>query len=171
MTATIPSPVVVRDASPADAGAIARVEVRAWQAAYQRSLGQEFLNELSAPLRQGAWETALATGDAVVLVEEAGEGVIGVVAVHVEEQVAVIDAVYVDPAHWHQGHGRGLLDAAFARVEDRPWDIAQAWLFLHNAIGRAFLAVLGFRMDGAKRKHATGADEVRLARQRVVPPR
>ena len=163
---------MVRDATPDDAGTIALVEVRAWQGAYQRALGLEFLRELSGAMRQSAWETAIATPGATTLVAEADGGVVGVVTVHVEGQAARIDAIYVDPVHQQRGHGRALLEAAFARVADQPWEVAQAWLFLHNAMGRAFFAVMGFRMDGEKRSHEpTGADEVRLARPRQLPAR
>ena len=158
---------MVRQATAADAEAIAHVEIRAWQAAYGRALGAQFLNDLSEKLRQTAWEATLAAEGTTTLVAEDAGGVVGVAAVRTAGDAAEIDAVYVDPAHWRQGHGRALLSAAFQRVDAEPWQTARAWVFLHNAMGRAFFATLGFRMDGEKRHHdGTGADEVRLARTR-----
>jgi hypothetical protein len=50
---------VVRPATPADAGGIATVQVRAWRAAYQRILSDAFLRSLSIPARTTRWDTVL----------------------------------------------------------------------------------------------------------------
>ena len=154
---------MLRQATVSDADAIALVEVRAWQAAYQRALGVEFLNELSVPLRATAWTSSLAAADAITVVAEHEGDVIGVCSVTVQGPVAEIASTCVDPLHWHRGNGRLLLEGGWERIGERTWEEAHAWLFLHNAMGRAFLARFGFRMDGTKRVHAaSGAEEVRL---------
>lgn len=156
---------MLREATEADADAIALVEVRAWQAAYQRALGVEFLNELSVGLRASAWAAAL---DGAVVAEQEGH-VVGVARAVVSGATAEIAAVYVDPLHWQRGIGRELLEDGFARIASEPWAQAHAWLFLHNAMGRAFFARFGFRMDGAKRDHeASGSQEVRMRLERAT---
>ncbi len=154
---------MLRDGTQADAEAIALIEVRAWQAAYQRALGPQFLNELSVPLRAAAWASALADADTTTLVAERDGDVIGVCAVSTAGPIAEIAGTYVDPLHWQAGVGRPLLEAGFERIVGQPWQEAHAWLFLHNAMGRAFFARFGFRMDGTKRVHdGSGAEEVRM---------
>lgn len=152
-----------RDAAPADAEAIARVEVRAWQAAYQRSVGPRYLAELSVGLRASAWEGRL---DGARVVEHEG-AVVGVCAVAVVEPVLEVRGLYVDPACWQRGFGRELLGDAIGRSAGAAWEHAEAWLFLHNAIGRSAFARLGFRLSGDKRQDpATHADEVLLRKPR-----
>lgn len=162
---------VIRDPTPADADAIALVEVRAWQAAYQRSLGAQFLNDLSVPLRATAWATTIAATDRTTLVAEEAGSVIGVCSVTAPRAIAEVLAAYVDPLHWQAGVGRPLLESAFGRIADQPWEEVHAWLFLHNAMGRAFFARFGFRMDGTTRVHkASGAQEVRMRVKRTSVP-
>jgi N-acetylglutamate synthase-like GNAT family acetyltransferase len=155
---------MVREATEGDANAIAVVEVRAWQGAYQRALGPEFLNELSVPLRAAAWESTIPAGFATTTVAEHEGAIIGVCSVSAGGPVAEVLAVYVDPLQWQRGVGRALLEDGFDRIGERPWEAVHAWVFLHNAMGRAFLARFGFRMDKTRRTHElSGAEEVRMA--------
>jgi GNAT superfamily N-acetyltransferase len=165
---------VVRDATADDAQGIATVHVRAWQAAYQGFVSAQLLDDLSVAHREDFWRAALSGADgalAFALVEEAEDGgIAGFCAVSLPardddagERTAEIAATYVDPAHWHSGIGRALVEAAVAKFEPGAWDAATLWVFKRNAQARAFYARFGFRLDGATGVHTgTGAARVRM---------
>ena len=72
---------VVRPATPADAGGIATVQVRAWRAAYQRILSDTFLRSLSIPARTTRWDTVLREAVSQTYVAELSSEVIGWITV------------------------------------------------------------------------------------------
>jgi GNAT superfamily N-acetyltransferase len=164
---------VVRAATADDVLGIATVHVRAWQAAYQGFVSAQLLDDLSIAHREDAWRTAVAGEGplAFTLVAEAPEGgIAGFCAVALPardedagERTAELAATYVDPARWHSGIGRELVEAAVANFEPGAWDAATLWVFKRNAQARAFYARFGFRLDGATGVHqGTGAARVRM---------
>jgi RimJ/RimL family protein N-acetyltransferase len=161
--------VAVRAAVPEDAEAIATVEVRAWQAAYQRSVGPRYLGELSTALRADVWREWI-TGPGPLIhctVAEVDGAVAGACALAPAGDTLQLQALYVDPARWRSGIGGALFGDGLARHAAEPWNQVDAWLFLHNAVGRSAFARLGFRLEGSRRQHAeTHADEVLLRKLR-----
>lgn len=163
---------MVRDATSGDARAIATIHVRAWQAAYQGFVSAQLLDDLSVTHREDIWSAALGDGPlAFTLVADSGVGAIaGFCAVALPardddatDQTAEIAATYVDPAHWHNGVGRELVESAIAKLEPGAYDTATLWVFKRNAQARAFYARFGFRLDGATGTHqGTGAARVRM---------
>src|SRR5262249_59084004 len=68
----------IRAATPADACAIARVHVQAWQETYRGLVPDAMLDALSVKRNTGMWETIIGQGEPTITqVLEAGAGMIG----------------------------------------------------------------------------------------------
>nr|WP_228047558.1 GNAT family N-acetyltransferase [Saccharopolyspora sp. HNM0983] len=157
------------DAAPADARAVARLHVRAWQVAYRGLLPDEHLDSLSVEQRaaryrfgSGPLTTALAreSGDLLGFVtfgpagDEAGAG--------------QVHALYVDPAAWRRGTGAALLEHAQNRLRAAGFGAAMLWVLAANDRARSFYARHGWRPDGGRRTECLGGravDEVRHRRR------
>jgi len=166
--------VVVRQASPDDAAAIARVHVRSWQAAYAGQLPEDLLRDLSVATRTEAWHRALAqpTARRTTLVAECGNGVAGFVDTgpsrddDADDSVGELSAIYVDPHCWGQGLGRALHDQAIAILAEHC-TYATLWVLATNARARRFYERAGWRVQGVEKTEQRGAatlEEVRYIR-------
>jgi L-amino acid N-acyltransferase YncA len=169
---------MVREATVADARAIAEVQVRAWRAAYGGFLPRQLLDEMSEGLREASWQEMLgdeSPGGFTLVATNEGGSVEGFCSMALpsrdedaDERTAEVATAYVDPARWGSGVGRALLSEAFRRLRDGEWEDVTLWVFLRNAQGRAFFARSGFRLDGRNDVHeASGA---RTARMRARLP-
>lgn len=113
---------MVRQATAADARAIAEIQVSTWRAAYRGFLPRQLLEDLSVSLREASWRGVLEDRAAVgfTVVAEAGEGSpFGFCSVALPsrdegagERTAEVAATYVDPHRWGSGVGRALLSQA-----------------------------------------------------------
>jgi len=161
---------MIRAATADDAGALAALQVRAWQAAYRGILPAQLLADLSVDLREATWRDVIADPACVTLVDGGGAGFCSLALPSRDddagERTAEVAATYVDPAHWQSGIGRSLLGAALGSLEPGAWDDLTLWVFLRNAQARAFYARSGFRLDGAKGTHQ--ASGVATARMRLA---
>lgn len=165
----------MREAAVDDAGDIARIQVRAWQAAYGGILPAQLLDDLSPNLREQTWRgTLLGQGDPAftLLAEDDATTTTGFCCIAVPSRdddagqgTAEIAAAYVDPASWGIGVGRSLIEHGLARLAPDSWDAVTLWTFLRNAHGRAFFARCGFRLDGKHGVHE--ASGVKTARMRL----
>jgi ribosomal protein S18 acetylase RimI-like enzyme len=146
----------VRPAAAADAAAMGRLHVRAWQAAYRGQMPDDFLDGLRAEDRSAGWERYLSRGPArtAVLVAEQAGGVTGFASVGPAEDpqgIGELYAINVDPAHWGTGAGRALLVAAQAELARLGFDEAVLWVLPGNARARRFYELGGWVADGARR--------------------
>ena len=114
----------VRDATPADAPTIAAIHVRGWQHAYVGIVPQSLLDSLDVEQKQAMWERALG-GDApergATLVSEDDDGTVtGFAQVGASQgddsDLAVLYALYLEPAVIATGVGRALLVEATERM-------------------------------------------------------
>jgi GNAT superfamily N-acetyltransferase len=64
-------------------------------------------------------------------------------------QVGELYALYVHPAWWSTGTGRGLMDHVLARVSRAGYPCVLLWVLERNARARTFYERAGFRPDGA----------------------
>ena len=128
---------MIRRATPDDAEAIARVEVRTFQYAYAEILEPEFLAELDPSARAEEWRTALAQ-DAVVMIAEIDDRVAGYASV----RDGSLRMLYVDPVAQGAGVGSRLLAQAEAEGA-RELEVFEA-----NGHGRRFYESRGWRDDG-----------------------
>lgn len=159
---------VIRPATVLDAAEIARIHVEAWQAAYAGHMPEEFLNRLSVADRRAAWERQLGQGSADVFVLEDAGAVAGFAIVGPSRDADAgpgtgeLHAINLDPAHWHRGLGRPLLDHAVTALRDRGHRDATLWVLGANDRARRFYARAGWAPDGTTRVETIADGTVRL---------
>jgi RimJ/RimL family protein N-acetyltransferase len=151
-------PVVVRAATLADAAAIGRVQVLAWQAAYVGQMPQEYLDGLAADQRAGYWRQVLSTPreQAPVLVGEvegevAGFATFGPAQDDPGTSDGELYAINVRPDRWGSGVGSALLAAVHAGLAGLGYRSAVLWVLPGNQRARAVYEHVGWRPDGAER--------------------
>jgi GNAT superfamily N-acetyltransferase len=136
----------LRSAAPADALAVARVHVRAWQTAYRDLLPAGYLDDLRAEDRAARYTFGRSDGPrtTVALVDGA---LVGFSTIHGAE----LCALHVDPDAWRRGVGSALI--ARARADLAAAGIAEAhlWLLDGNARAQQFYAHDGWAPSGAER--------------------
>ncbi len=150
---------MIRRATVADSRAIAEIGVRGWQAAYRGILPKGFLAGLSIAARETAWRAILEAdpdGAAPAWVAERDGAVEAFLSSgpprdnDVPRPAAEVYAIYVLPAAWRHGLGRGLMRTAI-----RHWNAAGTttlvlWVLERNERGRAFYEATGWRPDGGR---------------------
>ena len=149
----------VRQAQLEDAGQIAVIHVRSWQAAYRGLLPQEFLDQLDPAQRLDRWKRALEPPGQVrgaTLIIGSGDSLAGFVNVGPTRdddddpaRVGEVRAIYLLPAAWGQGLGRDLMAAGLERLADLGFEQATLWVLDSNARARRFYEAGGWCADGA----------------------
>ena len=156
-------PFSIRPAQPADAAAIARIHVAAWQAAYAGIIDAAYLAALSVAQREAYWARAIAQGDPEVLLAQDDEqdnnqgdnqgDVAGWIALGdcrdpgAPATRGEVWAIYVDPARWTQGLGHALWQRARERLLARGKSEASLWVLAANGPALRFYARQGFAPD------------------------
>jgi ribosomal protein S18 acetylase RimI-like enzyme len=148
--------VTVRPATVADAPAMGRLHVRAWQAAYRGDMPDEYLDGLRAEDRAAYWDSVLRREHrrGVVLVVERDGEVVGFAAAGPSqgpEGAGELYAIDVDPDHWGTGAGRALLEEAQAELARLGADEWVLWVLPGNARARRFYEIAGWVADGSER--------------------
>jgi RimJ/RimL family protein N-acetyltransferase len=159
---------VIRDATAADAAAIAGIHVRAWQSAYRGMVDDMLLDGLSVAERTSDWTVRLRSTRSqgaipfTLVGERDGEplGFCNVARLD-EDAQATIGALYVEPEHLRTGLGGSLLQAALDRLYGAGTDDVVLWVLEANDSARAFYERFGFRDDGS-RDRAMDASEIRM---------
>ena len=167
----------VRQARVADAPAMGRLHVRAWQAAYRGQMPDDYLERLRPEDRAAYWDGVLRRedrGGAVLVAERAGE-VVGFAAAGPSpdpEGAGELYAINLDPDHWGTGAGRALLAAAQAELARLGLAESVLWVLAGNARARRFYERAGWGADGTERtSEAFGVSvlEVRYRRRFASP--
>ncbi len=169
--------VLVRLATEQDAGAVAVVQVRTWQAAYRGLIPQEYLDGRDPQERRPAWVQWLRGNPApaaLLVLEHDTDGVVGFIAVAPgrdpdidPRRVGEVQACYLLPEHWGQGGGRLMMAAALDRLREAGFHEAVLWVLDTNAGARRFYEAGGWRPDGRTKTDASRgfpATEVRYRR-------
>lgn len=137
---------VLRWAVPDDAARLADVHVTTWQEAYRAILPQAYLSGLDRTAR-ARWWTHFITEGARVHVAEADGSLVGFC--HAGESLddgwGEVFAIYVHPAHWGEGHGRDLLEAAELQLAEEGHVRVHLWVLEQNNRGRNFYERQGWR--------------------------
>jgi len=162
----------VRDATAADAGAVARIVVAAWRAAYAGLLPEAVLDGLSEEERRGWWAARLpAAAPTSCLVT--GAPPVGFVASGPSFDGAghsgrgQVYALYVDPPHWGRGLGRLLLSGAVTRLREAGFATASLWVLATNEAARGFYEHEGWAASGrtqVERLHGADVPEAEYTR-------
>ena len=164
----------VRPATLRDVQAIAQVHAAASQAAYQDLVPAEALNATPMEKRQAFWREAVEYGEPQVHVAQADGRVVGFVGFDRSRDpkskptVGEIWAIYLDQAHWNQGGGVELWDAAREELIEEGCTSVTVWVPLRNERAIRFFELAGFKreMNTAKTAVVGGVklEEVRLKR-------
>ena len=141
------NPVQVRDASAADAEAIARVARASWSETYrdifEPAFITDFLDANYDPERLAESAERAAAGEHVLLVAVRDDEVVGFLQFGVGQRGPELSRVYADPEHYGTGVGSALLGELHRRiagtVESYVLDVHE-----RNERGRAFYDRNGF---------------------------
>jgi GNAT superfamily N-acetyltransferase len=158
--------VSVRPATPADAGAVARVQLATWQAAYGGLLPPEAL-ALDPDDLAAAWEQAVAAPPSPrhrLLVAVDGGEVAGLAASEPAEQGVELTALLVEPRWGRRGHGSRLLAASVDHWRTDGAAVAVTWVFEADDVVAAFLASAGWGPETVGRALESGTSVVRQRR-------
>ncbi|MGB7685606.1 MAG: bifunctional GNAT family N-acetyltransferase/GrpB family protein [Solirubrobacterales bacterium] len=173
----------VRRACREDAPRIAEIHVRSWQAAYRGILPDALLDGLSVSEREQSWDALLHNGDSywlTLVAEGPGGALTGFCSVATPSRdegagakTAEIGALYVDPGHWHEGAGSGMLSAALAELAGRGWRDVVLWVLPENRPALAFYNRFGFAVEeGAEKlEERSGRPVIRLRTELDQPIR
>jgi GNAT superfamily N-acetyltransferase len=163
----------VRPAQPADADAIARLQLTTWRHAYRRILPRHVLDGIDDGWIAQRWSASIEAPPSprhrvLVAVEEAdrsylvgfaasgeadetslapdepGDAVLG-------SDVAAITDLLVEPRWGRRGHGSRLLAACTDLWRTDGFRTALAWAFEADTAMRSFLSSAGWEPDGAAR--------------------
>ena len=152
----------IRDATPADVGAIAAFQTACWREAYRGLVPDAYLDSVGEGDRERRWRERLTSGARRVAIAWVGDQVAGVVSWGTAERglpALELKSLYVGADH------RGGRLAALLAERALGTAPAQLWVFEDNPRAHAFYAKLGFRPDGSRQIDPdTGVPEVRLVR-------
>jgi GNAT superfamily N-acetyltransferase len=150
--------VLLRPAEPADALAVARVHVRAWQVAYRNLLPDDYLNSLKPEDRAQRYTfggTDPREPMTTVAVDEGGT-IRGFATTCAARDADVpghgeLAAIHVDPDCWGRGVGLALLASARAFLLDSGFRRAILWVLVGNTRAEQFYIKDGWAPDGTQR--------------------
>lgn len=150
--------VEVRDATPADAHAIATVLVRSWRAAYRGLLPDDVLAGLSVSDGERFWSDALTARPphTSMVVATIADTVVGFAATgpplvpadRADSTLGDLYAFYLDPDVWRRGIGTQLHAAALDRIRDCGFTHAGLWVLDTNERALRFYHRLGWTDTG-----------------------
>lgn len=151
--------VSVRPAVPGDETAVTEIQIAAWRATHDATLGDGVMERLDADLMRERWQAAITSAPApgfAVLVALDGPEVVGFTAV-TPGQVMSLE---VQPARRRGGHGSRLLAAAVDRLRTDGGQEVVTWVLEGDTAREQFLASCGLGADGTERVLATGPRDV-----------
>jgi len=146
---------MIRIARPADARAIAEVQVAGWHGAYRGLMPDARLDAFTVEVRLPAWEPRLLPGGTsarITVCERAGR-VLGFAAVGASrdaEDWGEVWALYALPAAWGTGVGRELLTEGLAWLASRDRRRVMLWVLDGNARAIRFYEAAGFRLTAVR---------------------
>jgi ribosomal protein S18 acetylase RimI-like enzyme len=138
----------LRDATLADAEAIAALHAASWRSAYRGIMPDAYLDGDCATERSAYWRARLAQplpGGHVLLAHD-GEALLGFIAVWPDPQMAFdayLDNLHVAPGSRGRGIGRELLGAAARRLADEGRRTLCLWVYDANRGAFDFYRALG----------------------------
>ena len=146
----------IRDASPDDAGGIARVHVDTYWTAYAGIMPAQYLAGLTYRDAESWWERALTRhypATSTVVAETDGGEVVGFARGGPEREgrrthPGELYSVYLLEAYQRQGVGRRLVSAVAQRLLADGLNPMLVWVLQRNHSGRRFYESLGARRIG-----------------------
>jgi GNAT superfamily N-acetyltransferase len=147
----------IRLARPADAEALAELEVAVWRAAYSGLLPSDLLEGLSAAQKAKLWLGYLEEGVTTFVLESQGRtlGFAGCGPVREdpgELPVGEIYAIYVSEGEWGRGYGRALFERCKGHLAQHGLSVLVLWVLRENRRAREFYERQGMILDGAEKR-------------------
>ena len=138
----------IRQASEADAHAIARVHVAAWRETYAGLVPGEMIKRLDVRQRAERWRAILSAREAATATFVAceGNGVIGFSSCGAQRDAGLVNlgfsgeisAIYILQRMHRRGVGRGLMSAAASHLVSQDHAGAALWVLSKNSLARGF---------------------------------
>jgi GNAT superfamily N-acetyltransferase len=169
-----PGPVVLRDARPDDARAMAELNVAAWRAFFPGLVPQALIDGQQAEPRARYWEESLPSVPPVrTWVAERGSRVIGLTHVGPSRDPDVLEAaevyaMYVEPGAVGTGVGRVLMAAALDYFRAGTWEEAILWTLPGDHRAARFYRSWGWRPDGGAKTGHTPLGDLSEVRYRLL---
>jgi ribosomal protein S18 acetylase RimI-like enzyme len=168
--------VEVRDATPADAHAIATVNVQSWRAAYRGLLPDDVLAGLSVHDREQFWSDSLTARPAHtrIVVAAIGDTIVGFAATgpplvpddRADPTLGDLYALYLNPDVWRRGIGTQLHAAALDRLRSCGFTHAGLWVLHDNHRACRFYYRLGWS-DTGRTQIDRGPEDIELHERRL----
>lgn len=159
----------IRDATEADAEAMARVKVDTWRTAYRGIIAGDFLDSLSCAEAAERFRNSMSisAGEESFIVAIVAGQVVGFAIFGRERAVAALDkgevyAVYVRPEYQGWGIGLALMRTAAARLMRQGMRSLIVWT-LEQGQSRQFYEHLGGRLCSSKIAHIGDTGYVHVA--------
>ena len=150
----------VRDATPEDAGDIARIHVASWQVTYVGIFPDEYLASMDVESRTLRWRTDIEAGESQVLVVEDPSGrVVGFSSAMPdpdEPGKLGVRTMYLDPDTTGRGDGRALMEAVVARIASLGFGETYLDVDTGNTQAIGFYEHMGWQSDGVARPFTIG---------------
>jgi GNAT superfamily N-acetyltransferase len=169
---TKPHPWTLRRATGADAQAVARMHVAAWQTAYRGIIPDSFLDAMDVAARAARYTfDRMGTGGPATWIAVDGDRVVGMVSISPsrdedQPELGEVQALYVSPERWRSGAGTQLMARAESLLVQAGFREALLWVLRDNARGRAFYEATGWSADGHSKTVEIGGHEVVEVRYR-----
>jgi ribosomal protein S18 acetylase RimI-like enzyme len=147
----------LREATQADARAIAEIHVAAWRAAYRGVMPDAYLASLSVDERVQRWKSNIARpGPSKVALVEIGGEIAGFCSFGptrdpAPPDTAEIYSINIRPGAWGRGVGRALCEHALREAAAREHTVMTLWVLKENDRARRFYERLGYAPDGAEK--------------------
>lgn len=165
------SGVVIREATPDDAQAIAEVHVAAWRWAYRADLPADVLDVITVGARERDWSGWLASDDRsgtfVALRDDAVVGFCSFGASRDDDAAdgtSEILTLYLLEDVVGRGIGRALFAAAIGRLREHGYRRATLWVMASNDRSRRFYERAGWSWDGTTSAHRFDCAHVPIVR-------
>ena len=165
---------VIRLATPADAGAMAKVHDRSYRTFYRGILPDEALARRTVEERAAEWRHAIEEGVGVAVAAIVDGEIIGVsfafedTADDLPAATGQLSTLFIDPDHIRMGRGSDLLDAAVAWFREQGHTSAVLWCLEGNNRARRFYEARGWTLDPSALPRQIGPyQDVRELRYRL----
>ena len=139
---------------------MAHIHVESWKVAYRGIMPDEVIARTDLAYRTHFWTERIVTREWPVFVVEDGDDIVAFCQIVPSpdpgddaKAVGHITSIHVLPHLRGQGHGRALLDHAFAEFRRRGFAEVTLWVLEENTGARRFYERLGFRDDGGRKTY------------------
>jgi GNAT superfamily N-acetyltransferase len=168
-----PEPIVLREALPGDARAMAGLNVRAWRAFFPGLVPQALIDGMEVEPRARYWEEHLpSVPPERTWVAERNGRVIGLTHVGPSRdpdtpEAAELYGMYVEPEAVGTGVGRALMKAALEHLRAGPWEEAILWTLPGDHRAARFYRAWGWEPEGVAKTGHSPLGDIESVRYRL----